>query len=240
MKTRNVLWSIIIAICIIVPLVSAAHWEKQYHIMEEQLIESHDSHMSELQEIEQECLDLFNGINALDKQLIANNQLLKENQAQLEENQEKLEEANSLIDAYKSEKYSVPCTVTDREIEMIAQTIWGEARGLNTYEQSLVIWCILNRVDDGTWGNTVAEVITAKYQFHGYSSNHPIVDEYKALAQDVVARWQMEKYCLGNVGRTLPKEYLYFHSQNGYHIFKTNYKHPYTSYDRSNGWNPYE
>lgn len=239
MKRRNLFWRVIVTLVVIIPLVSSICWAKQYYAIEEQLIESHNAHIAELHKLDQKCNGLLDDIKILDEQLFANNKLLKENQEKLKNNQKKLEEANALIDAYKSEKYSVPYTVTEREIEMIAQTVWGEARGLDTYEQSLVIWCILNRVDDGTWGNTVAEVITAPSQFHGYSSQNPITDEHKALARDVVTRWQMEKYCQGNIGRTLPKEYLYFHSQNGHHVFKTNYKHPYKIYDWQSGFNPY-
>jgi len=232
MKTHNVLWSIIIVICIVIPLMASIYWEKQCHIIEAQLVESHNTHISELHKLDQKCDGLLDDIKILDEQLIAKSNLLNEVQ-------EKLEQANILIDAYKSEKYFVSYIVTEQEIEMIAQTIWGEARGLNTYEQSLVIWCILNRVDDGTWGNTVAEVVTAKSQFHGYSNSHPITDEHKALARDVVTRWQMEKYCQGNVGRTLPQEYLYFHSEHGHNVFTSNYRRPYNTYDYSSGFNPY-
>ena len=57
--------------------------------------------------------------------------------------------------------------VSDEEIDMLAKTVWGEARGCNEYEQSLVVWCILNRYDDGRFGSSVKDIITAPHQFQG-------------------------------------------------------------------------
>ncbi len=37
------------------------------------------------------------------------------------------------------------------EVEMIAKTIWGEARGTSMTEKAAVAWCILNRVDSGEY-----------------------------------------------------------------------------------------
>lgn len=41
---------------------------------------------------------------------------------------------------------------TEADLELIAQTVWAEARGVESRaEQAAVVWCILNRVDAGTW-----------------------------------------------------------------------------------------
>lgn len=182
-------------------------------------------------------------MNELD---VARNDLAAENKknvaltSELDAANAALEDANVIIEALKDEKYSVQYVVSNAEINMIAQTVWGEARGLNTFEQSMVIWCILNRVDDGTWGNTVAEVITYANQFHGYSKNHPVTDEMKALTMDVVARWQMEKYCNWNIGRTLPSQYLYFHAENGHNVYTVHWAATGRYYDWSKCWNPYQ
>lgn len=150
---------------------------------------------------------------------------------------EELKVANEVIEALKSEEYIVGHTVTTTEINMLAKTVWGEARGCNTLEQSAVIWCILNRVDAGR--GSIAEVITAPNQFHGYSSSYPVTDDIKALVVDVVTRWQLEKLGCGNVGRTLPSNYLYF-SADGTgigNVFRTSWKGGTTwNWDC---WNPY-
>ena len=91
----------------------------------------------------------------------------------------------------------------------IAKTVWGEARGVSAYEQEKVIWCILNRVDDSRFPNTIIGVITAPNQFHGYSSGFPCTDEMYKLALDVIYRWQLEK-AGGESNRNLGPEYVYF------------------------------
>lgn len=145
--------------------------------------------------------------------------------------------ANEVIDAMKDEEYVVGFTVTNTEIDMIAKTVWGEARGCNTLEQSAVVWCILNRVDAG-WG-TIAEVITAPNQFHGYSSSFPVTEDIKTVVEDVVARWKLEKVGCGNVGRTLPNRFLYFVADGTGigNIFRTSWN----GGERWNWdcWNPY-
>lgn len=107
---------------------------------------------------------------------------------------------------------------------MLAQTLYGECRGLSKYEQSLVCWTIFNRYDDGRFGDTLADVITAKNQFYGYSSHNPIDKELYSLAVDCLLRWQAEKYSVGDVGRTLPKEFLYFSGSKGHNWYRTAYK----------------
>lgn len=99
---------------------------------------------------------------------------------------------------------------TNNEINMLAQLVYAEARGANSRaEKAAVIWCVLNRVDSERFDNTIHEVITARHQF-AYWKGLPILPEYQDLAVDVLNRWVAEKNGEENVGRTLPKEYLYF------------------------------
>lgn len=149
---------------------------------------------------------------------------------------ESLEVTNAIIEALKDEEYIVGTTVTNKEIEMLAKTVYGEARGCSTIEQSAVVWCILNRVDAGR--GSIAEVITAPGQFSGYNKSFPVTSEIKALVQDVIARWKLEKVSCGSVGRTLPKEYLYFNGRNGKNYFRDAYKGNYNTWDWK-CWNPY-
>ena len=102
----------------------------------------------------------------------------------------------------------IPRLATEREIWMIARTIWGEAEVCNTTERAGVAWCILNRAD--AWGLSIEEVITAEGQFHGYKPNGECPVEFYELAADVVSRWEREHAGEEDVGRVLPKEYLWF------------------------------
>lgn len=123
------------------------------------------------------------------------------------------------------------------DIELLAKTVYGEARGCSTMEQSAVIWCVLNRVDAGY--GTIEKVITAPYQFTGYNADNPVTAEFAALAEDVLARWMIEKHCVGEVGRTLPREYLWFRGNGKANIFRDQYDGDYTVWDW-NCFNPYD
>lgn len=129
---------------------------------------------------------------------------------------------------------------TDEEVSYIAKTVWGEARGCTKIQQSAVVWCILNRLEDGYWGNTIKKVVTYEGQFHGYSNSFPVTDDIRELVEDVLLRWQMEKIGLRNVGRTLPEKFLFFHGDG------TGFRNIFTT-EAGEGerwgfdcWNPYE
>lgn len=91
---------------------------------------------------------------------------------------------------------------------ILAKTVWGEARGCSRTEQAAVVWCILNRVDAGM--GSIIDVATAPLQFVGYREENPVTEEHIALVNDVLTRRALEDTNSGEVGRVLPKEYLYF------------------------------
>lgn len=106
------------------------------------------------------------------------------------------------------------------EAEYIAKTIWGEARGCSPAEQAKVAWCILNRVDDGRFGDGIVDVITKPDQFIGYSASHPVTDEHYKIAVDTIDKWQREK-AGESVVRELAKDKLYFNSDGkGNNVFR--------------------
>ena len=108
---------------------------------------------------------------------------------------------------------------TDKEIDYIAKTVWGEARGLSKTQQAGVVWTILNRFDDGRFGKEIIRVITAPSQFAGYKSSHPVDPEIRNLVVDVLDRYSQEKVGIENVGRVLPKDYLYFRGNGKTNLF---------------------
>lgn len=181
--------------------------------------------------------ELLNKYDSTHNQLIVAQDNLSATKEQLDITTADLRVANEVIDAMKDEEYIVGFTVTNTEIDMIAKTVYGEARGCSTLEQSAVVWCILNRVDAG-WGS-IAEVVTAPNQFHGYSRSFPVTDDIRMLVEDVVARWKLEKLGCGNVGRTLPNYFLYFVADGTGigNIFRTSWN----GGERWNWdcWNPY-
>lgn len=68
-------------------------------------------------------------------------------------------------------------SVSEKDRDVLARTIWGEARGESTAGKVAVAWTIRNRVFDGKekswWGEGYTGVCQAKYQFSCWNSNDP-------------------------------------------------------------------
>jgi len=67
--------------------------------------------------------------------------------------------------------------VTEKDSDILARTLWGEARGESLAGQIAVAWTIRNRVSDGNarswWGEGYASVCLAPYQFRCWNKNDP-------------------------------------------------------------------
>lgn len=136
-------------------------------------------------------------------------------------------------------------SVTDENREqialMIARVMYRESRGIKSEtEMACVAWTILNRVDAG-YGN-IYRVITMPYQF-AYDEYAPTVSDYGydlvTIAKDILLRWEREHAGEIEVGRVLPKDYLWYNGYSGHNWFRNVYD------DLSNPWNyslpsPYE
>lgn len=134
--------------------------------------------------------------------------------------EEVIEEAEVTEVTEQTVEYKLYYTAEDAE--MIAKTVWGEARGCSTEGQAKVVWCILNRVDDPRFPDTIEGVITQPWQFHGYDPNYPVTDELLDLTYNVLRRWNVERQGIAVV-RELPPTYVYF-TGNGYeNVFREVY-----------------
>lgn len=91
-------------------------------------------------------------------------------------------------------------------------------------EKAACVWCVLNRVDDPRFPDTVLEVLEAPYQFAGYSADYPVLPELATLAADVLKRYHAEKNGEENVGRVLPAEYCFFTGDGRRNHFTTEWK----------------
>ena len=111
------------------------------------------------------------------------------------------------------------------EVEALAKLIYGEAGIVpSTTEQAAVVWCVLNRVDDPHFPDTVLEVVEAPYQFSGYDPEYPVYEEYALLAADVLTRYRAERDGEENVGRVLPAEYCFFTGDGRRNHFTTEWE----------------
>ncbi|MDT9673828.1 cell wall hydrolase [Pseudomonas sp. JV414] len=68
-------------------------------------------------------------------------------------------------------------TPTERDRDVLARTLWGEARGESLTGQIAVAWTIRNRVNDGKakswWGEGYAGVCQKPWQFSCWNKNDP-------------------------------------------------------------------
>ena len=111
---------------------------------------------------------------------------------------------------------------TEADVIALAQMLYGEARGCTVDNQMKCVWCVLNRVDDARFPDTIIGVLSQPSQFHGYSPDFPVWDELKEVARDVLTRWSMEKQGV-TVERELPNTYLWFTGYNGSNHFREVY-----------------
>ena len=111
---------------------------------------------------------------------------------------------------------------TDADVVEVAKMLYGESRGCSIDNQKKAVWCVLNRVDDERYPDSIIAVLTQSGQFHGYSPNHPVWDELTDVAEDVLTRWSLEKQGVA-VNRELPKSYLYFTGTGRENIFREAY-----------------
>lgn len=115
-------------------------------------------------------------------------------------------------------------TPEQAEVEAIARTLYAECRGVtSTAEQAAVAWCILNRVDDPGYPDTVLGVLEQPYQF-AYDPSAPLWPFLERLAMDVLTRHHREKSGEPSVGRTLPAEYLFFDGDGSRNWFTVEWK----------------
>ena len=111
---------------------------------------------------------------------------------------------------------------TEADVVALARMLYGEARGCTTDNQAKCVWCVLNRVDDPRFPNTIIGAVSAPGQFYGYSSTFPVWDNLYAVALDVLTRWSMEKQG-AQVQRELPGGYLWFTGDGETNHFREDY-----------------
>ena len=111
---------------------------------------------------------------------------------------------------------------TEDDVIAVAKMLWGEARGCTRDNQAMAVWCVLNRVDDSRFPDTILGVLSQPSQFHGYSPDFPVWDELKEVALDVLTQWSLEKQGV-TVERELPSTYLWFTGTGVENVFREAY-----------------
>ena len=70
------------------------------------------------------------------------------------------------------------------DIDFLARTIWGEARGETREGRIAVANVVMNRVADRRWPNTVKAVVLQPFQFSAWNSNDPNRSQMLAVTAD--------------------------------------------------------
>ncbi len=110
-----------------------------------------------------------------------------------------------LCGAARVERYEMRFERSD--VEAAARMMLGEAGCCTDFDKAACLVTACNRVD--RYGGTVAGQIAAEGQYLGYSEGLPVLDEYAALAIDVLVRWSLARQGL-DVPLELPGGYLWF------------------------------
>lgn len=102
--------------------------------------------------------------------------------------------------------------------EALARLMWAEGRGIpSDTEKASIAWCAINRVEAGY--GSLWEAITAPGQF-AYRPSAPVDPHLYELAKDILIRWDMERCGYEDVGRVLPKSYLWFTGDGSRNYFR--------------------
>ena len=110
---------------------------------------------------------------------------------------------------------------TELEVDMVCQTVWGEARGCSPEEWALVVGCICNRAD--VFGKSIADVVSAPYQFQGYSPHNPVTEEIKAVVLETLDAWANGAEAPVCEPYATSSDYLYFYGDGEHNWFREEY-----------------
>lgn len=117
-----------------------------------------------------------------------------------------------------------PSRWTDDCVTVLARMVWGEGRGVSRNEQKLIVWTVINRLENGRYGSSLIGVVRARGQFHGYSSRHPVTDPIRTMVIEVLEAWER-----GEEAKVYPPfantpNYLYFNGRGGHNWFRERHR----------------
>lgn len=78
--------------------------------------------------------------------------------------------------------------MTAEDIDVLARTLYGEARGESMAGKIAVAWTVLNRVAAKSWyGKTITSVCRKPWQYSAWNSNDPNLPKLLAVTLDDTA-----------------------------------------------------
>lgn len=141
--------------------------------------------------------------------------------------------SEAIVEPVEEKSEELQKLYTDEDAKVIAQMLWGEARGIadmvmgeevisREYQLACTVWSVVNRYDYG-YSSSISGVVSAPYQYHGYNSNNPVDEELLDISYDVLDRWNREKQGGTDVGRVLPPDYMWFYGDGKHNYFRNAY-----------------
>lgn len=83
---------------------------------------------------------------------------------------------------------------TQIEAEYVAKVLYGTCNNFSDDARRAVVWCIINRVEDPRYPDTIEEVCTQPQQWMGYSDSNPVIKELYKVSYDVLTEWRDGTY----------------------------------------------
>lgn len=85
----------------------------------------------------------------------------------------------------------------------------------------LVAWCICNRADE--YAKSIAEIVSARSQFHGYNQSHPVDETILSTVIEVLNAWSRGEQALVYEPYATSSEYLFFTGDGRHNWFREEY-----------------
>ena len=131
----------------------------------------------------------------------------------------------------ETEEKIVRSILSPKDEELLARMLWGEDRENPTYMRAAIIWCVYNRMENS--GYPVSTIVTQE-QFAGYMPSNPVRDWARDIVRDVTVRYVLEQNGFEDVGRVLPKRFIYYGmaDEKRIHIFRNKLSADDPNYER--------
>ena len=134
------------------------------------------------------------------------------------------EKAPDIVDKLDPASPPPPRRWTEQDVTTLARMVWGEGRGVSRNEQKLIVWTVLNRLDDGRYGSSIRQIVTARGQFVGYRSGFPVTDAIREVVIYVLEAWDRGEAAKAYLPFARDPNYLYFRGDGRHNWFRTRYR----------------
>ena len=111
----------------------------------------------------------------------------------------------------------------------VAKVLYGTARNNSEQQKETVVWCIINRMENRWYPNTIEEVCGQDKQWKGYDKTNPVDEDLAEIAYRV-----LYDYYMTGVNRS-GRDYVYMSATSSDIVLRTDFNESVnTKYWRSN------